>query len=186
MKKFIFLFVAFFCTMALFAQDKFFTKSGKIGFDATTSTSPEEIKGVNKTVTCVLDSKTGAIQFAVLMTGFEFERALMEEHFNENYVESAKFPRSEFKGQIDNNATVKYSIDGQYSVKVKGKLSMHGVTRDVETTATITVKAGKITAAGNFNVQLSDFKIAIPTLVADKVAKTAVISITCILEPLKS
>ncbi len=186
MKKILFLLSIILCSVALFAQDKYFTKSGKIGFDATTPKSPEEIKGVNKTVTCVLDTKTGAIQFAVLMTGFEFERALMEEHFNENYVESAKFPRSEFKGQIDNNASVKYTVDGQYTVKVKGKLSLHGITKDVETTATLTVKSGKITAAGNLNVELSDFKIGIPTLVADKVAKTAVLSISCALEPLKS
>ena len=186
MKKILFILTITICSSTIFAQDKFFTKSGKIGFDATTPKSPEEIKGVNKTVTCVLDTKSGAIQFAVLMTGFEFERALMEEHFNENYVESAKFPRAEFKGQIDNNTNVKYSADGQYSVKVKGKLSMHGVTRDVETTATLSIKSGKILAVGNFNVELSDFKIEVPTLVADKVAKTAVISVNCTLEPLKS
>lgn len=167
------------------AQDKFFTKSGKINFSATAPNSPENIEGVNKSSTCVLDSKSGAIQFALLMKGFEFERALMQEHFNENYVESDKFPRAEFKGAIVNNAAVAYAKDGVYPVKVKGKLSLHGETKDVETDGTITVKAGKINAAAKFEVLLADFKVAIPALVADKVSKTATINVVCSLEPLK-
>lgn len=164
---------------------KFFTKSGKINFDATSSGSPERIEGINKTVTCVVDSKTGNIQFAALMKGFEFERALMEEHFNENYVESEKFPRAEFKGSISNNDKVNYSKDGTYPVKVKGKLTLHGETKDVETEGKLTIQNGKITATADFNVLLADYKIAIPGLVADKVSKTAKISVACSLEPLK-
>ena len=125
------------CATALLATSsygqKYFTKNGKINFDATSASSPEKIEGVNRTVTCVVDTKTGNIQFAVLMKGFEFERALMEEHFNENYVESDKFPKAEFKGTIDNNDKVNYTKDGTYTVKVKGKLTMHGETKDVET-----------------------------------------------------
>jgi polyisoprenoid-binding protein YceI len=168
-----------------YAQDKFFTKTGKIEFDATVPASPEKIEGVNKAVTCVIDTKTGNIQFSVLMKGFQFERALMEEHFNENYVESSKFPKSEFKGAIGNNSSVNYSKDGTYPVKVKGKLSMHGETKDVEADGKVTVKAGKISVAGNFSVLFSDYSITIPTLVSDKVSKTATIKIECSLEPLK-
>lgn len=164
---------------------KFFTKTGSINFDATTSASPEKIEGVNRTVTCVLDAKTGNIQFAVLMKGFEFERALMQEHFNENYVESDKFPRAEFKGAIADNEKVNYAKDGTYAVKVKGKLTMHGESKDVETDGKVTVQGGKITAIAGFSVLLADFKISIPGLVADKVAKTAQINVTCALEPLK-
>lgn len=165
---------------------KFFTKTGKIDFDATTASSPEKIEGINRTATVVLDSKSGAIQFAVLMKGFAFERALMEEHFNENYVESNKFPKAEFKGSIANNDAVKYDKDGTYAVTVKGKLTMHGVTKDVETTGKITVTGGKIQAAASFNVALADYSITIPGLVADKVAKTANINVAVSLEPLKS
>ncbi len=172
-------------TATVQAQDKFFTKSGKINFSATVPSSPENIEGVNRNSTCVLDSKSGAIQFALLMKGFEFERALMQEHFNENYVESDKFPRAEFKGSIVNNAAVSYAKDGVYPVKVKGKLSLHGETKDVETDGTITVKSGKINAAARFEVLLADYKVSIPTLVADKVSKTAVINVVCSLEPLK-
>jgi uncharacterized protein YdeI (BOF family) len=171
-------------TMTTSAQ-KYFTKTGRITFDATTSSSPEKIEGVNKTATCVLDTKSGAMQFAVLMKGFLFERALMEEHFNENYVESNKFPKAEFKGSISNNDAVNYSKDGTYTVTVKGKLTMHGVTKDVETTGKLTVTGGKIQAVASFNALLSDYSVSIPGLVADKVAKTAKIDVVCSLEPLK-
>ena len=168
-----------------FAQEKFFTKTGKIDFDATAQSSPEDIKGVNKSTTMVIDTKTGDVQFLVLMKGFEFTRALMQEHFNENYVESTKFPKAEFKGTITNNATVNYTIDGVYKVSVKGKLTMHGTTKDVESNAVITVKAGKITATSTLLALLADYKITIPSLVADKIAKAAKINITCALEPIK-
>ena len=107
------------------------------------ASSPEKIEGINRTVTCVVDTKTGNMQFAVLMKGFEFERALMEEHFNENYIESDKFPKAEFKGTIVDNDKVNYAKDGTYTVKVKGKLTMHGETKDVETEGKLTIQSRK-------------------------------------------
>lgn len=172
-------------TVSVSAQ-KYFTKSGKIVFDATTSGSPEKIEGVNRTATAVLDTKTGALQFAVMMKGFAFERALMEEHFNENYVESAKFPKADFKGAISNNGSVDYAKDGNYSVTVKGKLTIHGVTKEVETQGKLQVQGGKINASASFPVLLADYNVTIPGLVADKVAKTAKIEVTVALEPLKT
>lgn len=185
MKKLFFLFGAMIVANAIAAQDKQFTKTGKINFDATVPKSPENIDGINKSVVCVLDTKSGAMQFAVMMKGFEFDRALMMEHFNENYVESGKFPKAEFKGTITNNTAVIYTKDGSYPVKVKGKLTMHGETKDVEADGKITVSAGKVNAAADFTVLFKDYKIDIPELVADKVAKTASIKVDCSLEPLK-
>jgi len=177
------------CATALLALSsygqKYFTKNGKINFDATSPGSPEKIEGVNRTATCVVDTKTGNLQFAVLMKGFEFERALMEEHFNENYVESDKFPKTEFKGVISNNDKVDYTKDGTYAVKVKGKLTIHGETKDVETDGKLTIQGGKVNATAEFSVLLSDYKVSIPGLVADKVSKTAKISVACSLEQLK-
>jgi polyisoprenoid-binding protein YceI len=167
-----------------FAQGKFFTKTGKIDFDATVPKSPEDIKGVNKSTTMVIDTKTGDMQFLVLMKGFEFTRALMQEHFNENYVESTKFPKAEFKGVITDNAAVNYSKDGSYKVHVKGKLTMHGVTNDTESDGVIVIKSGKITATATIVPVLADYKITVPNLVADKVAKSAKINISCALEPM--
>jgi hypothetical protein len=185
MKRIFFLISLSLLTLAVSAQDKYFTKTGKIHFDATTPSSPEKIDGVNKSSICVIDTKTGNIQFSLLMKGFEFERALMQEHFNENYVESNKFPKTEFKGMITNNSSVNYSKDGVYPVKVKGSLTMHGETKDVVADGKLTVKAGKISANADFPVTLADFKVTIPQLVADKVAKTAKITVDCQLDPLK-
>lgn len=185
MKTIIFLLVSLIISGAVTAQDKFFTKSGKIKFDATVPKSPENIDGVNKSSICVMDIKTGNIQFSVLMKGFEFDRALMQEHFNENYVESNKYPKAEFRGIIINNSSVTYSKDGIYPVKVKGKLTMHGESKDVETDGKLTIKDGKISATAEFTVLLADYKVVIPQLVADKVSKTAKISIDCLLEPFK-
>lgn len=165
------------------AQDKYYTKSGRIFFKCTKA-SIEKIEATNKTTTCVLDTKTGNIQFAVLMKGFEFERALMQEHFNENYVESEKFPRGEFKGQVINNNEVNYSKDGLYPIKVKGSLTMHGISKEVETTGSLQVKQGKLSANAVFNIQLSDYNISIPSVVSDKISNTVNITVDCLLEPL--
>lgn len=169
-----------FCT----AQEKYFTKTGKISFDATVNSSLDNVYAVNKTVACVLDVKTGEIQFVVLMRGFEFAKALMMEHFNENYVESNKYPKANFKGTIANIASINLKVNATHTVKVVGKLTLHGETKDVETTGTITIKDGKINCAANFNIVASDYKISIPTVVADKVAKLVKIIVTCTLQPL--
>ncbi|MFZ9387598.1 MAG: YceI family protein [Chitinophagaceae bacterium] len=162
-----------------------YTKVAAIGFDATAPASPERIEGKNRSATCVLDSKTGAIQFSVLMKGFAFERALMEEHFNENYVESNKYPKAEFKGKVKDMEDIDLSKDGNYTVKVKGDLSLHGETREVETTGQIRATGGKVSATAAFIIKLSAFNISIPGLVADKVGKEARISVDCTLEILK-
>jgi polyisoprenoid-binding protein YceI len=116
------------------------------------------------------------------MKGFEFDRALMQEHFNENYVESSKFPKAEFKGTILNNEKINYGSEGKYKVEVKGLMTIHGETKEVSTTGEIEVKEGKIKAEANFSVLLADYKISIPGLVADKVNKTAKIEVDCKLE----
>lgn len=169
---------------AVMAQDKFYTKTGTIFFECTKSTL-EKIEATNSNTTCVVDSKTGNMQFAVQMKGFEFKRALMQEHFNENYVESHKFPKAEFKGQIANNSDINYAKDGEYTAKVKGKLTMHGETKDVETTGKVTVKGGKVNTLANFQILLSDFKVSIPSVVSDKISNTVNIRVECALDPLK-
>jgi hypothetical protein len=183
--KFLIILLTFFLPISINAQ-RYFTKSGKIDFDATSTGSPERVEGITRTATCVIDTKTGAIQFSVLIKGFEFERALMEEHFNENYLESNKYPKSEFRGTITDNSTVNYNKDGSYTVNVKGQLTIHGVTKEVSTPGKLTVQNGKLIAEASFSVLLSDYNISIPGLVSDKVSKTAKISIACQLELFKN
>lgn len=168
----------------MMAQDKYFTKSGTVSF--ITKGSAETVQANHRSVTCVLDSKSGALQFAVLMKGFEFKKALMQEHFNENYVESDKFPKAEFRGQIVNNSEIAYTKDGVYTAKVKGKLTMHGQTKDVESTGKVTVKGGKVQAISEFPILLSDYKINVPDLVKDNMSNTVTVTVNCTLDPLKS
>lgn len=182
-RSFVIIVATFISTSALLAQDKYFTKSGRITFF---SKAPlENIDGSHKAVTCVLDTKTGNLQFAVLMKGFEFEKALMQEHFNENYVESHKFPKAEFKGQVVNNAEINYAKDGTYPAKVKGTLLLHGETKEVETNGNVVVRSGKLQAGAVFTILLSDFKIEIPKVVKENVSNTVKITVDCLLDPLK-
>ena len=167
-----------------YAQERFFTKSGKVSFY---SKAPlEDIEAHNKSVTAVLDTRTGNLQFALQMKGFEFEKALMEEHFNESYVESDKYPRAEFKGQVVNNAAINYAKNGDYNATVKGLLTIRGETREVQSVGKIMVRDGKLATDATFNIQLSDFKISIPKLVKDKISNTVKIDVACNLEPLKT
>lgn len=183
MKKIFLVITATIGIITLQAQDKYFTKNGRITF--ISKSSLETIDANHKSATCVLDTKTGNLQFAVLMKGFEFEKALMQEHFNENYVESHKYPKAEFRGQVVNNSDINYSKDGTYSAKVKGTLTMHGQSNDVETIGNVVIKSGKIQAVSEFNILLSDYKIEIPKVVKDNVSNTVKVSVDCSLEPLK-
>ena len=174
----------FLIASSLIAQDKYFTKSGSISF--VSKGVIETITASHRSVTCVLDSKTGAIQFAVLMKGFEFKKALMQEHFNENYVESDKFPKADFRGQITNNSEIAYTKDGSYNAHVKGKLTLHGQTKDVEADGKIAVKAGKLSLTSKFNILMSEYNIDIPAPVQENMSDNISITVNCSLDPLKS
>jgi polyisoprenoid-binding protein YceI len=172
----IFLCTAFILAATFTAQaQKYYTKNATINFYSKASL--ENIEAVNKTSTAVIDSKTGAMAFSVLIKGFVFEKKLMQDHFNEKYLESDKFPKAEFKGTITNNAAVKYTTDGVYSVNVSGKLTLHGVTKDVSATGKVTVKGGKVSATSEFNITLADYKISVPAVVQDKISKTVKITV---------
>ena len=157
------------------AQIKYFTKAGKITFY---SKAPlEDIEAVNNKVTCVWDVNTGQIELGVLMKGFEFEKGLMQEHFNENYVESDKYPKAVFTGIIENSKTISLTTDNVITVKVNGTLTIHGVTNPLNTTAVIAVKDGVVEASSGFTIALADYKISIPSIVADKINKSIAISL---------
>ena len=172
----------FIISFASSAQEKYFTRSGKIQFFS--KTSAEDIDATSRSAAVVLDSKTGDLQFAVLMKGFEFKKALMQEHFNKDYIESDKFPKAEFKGQVVNNSEIKYGTDGTYTAKVQGKLTIHGQTKDVETTGTITVKSGKLELHSVFNVLVADYNITIPKVYRDNIAKSIKVTVNSTLSKL--
>jgi len=183
MKKYACLALGFLLALTIKAQDKYFTKSGKIYFNA--SAKMEKVEATNHSTVAVIDTKTGNFQMAVMVKGFEFEKALMQEHFNENYVESDKFPKSEFTGQITNNGEINYKKNGTYPAKAKGKLLLHGQSKDVEAIGKITVQNGKLLLDADFMILLSDFKIDIPGLVKENISNETKISVECQMEPLK-
>lgn len=157
-------------TFAAQAQDRYFTRTGAISFFS--ETPMENIEAHNYKVTSVWDASTGAVEFAALIKAFEFEKALMQEHFNENYMESNTFPKATFKGTFSGVSADQLKKPGTYSVEVKGDLTMHGVTRAVTTTGTIVVDAeGQVKAESTFIVSPEDYDIEIPGMVRDKIAK---------------
>ncbi|MDZ4680199.1 MAG: YceI family protein [Saprospiraceae bacterium] len=171
-----------FAISALNAQ-KYFTREGKVSFFSDAKV--EKIEALNKTATSVYDAETGKMEFAVLVKAFQFEKALMQEHFNENYMETDKFPKASFKGTVSDFKAVNLAKDGVYPVKVKGQLTMHGVTKEVETEGKFTVKGGAVSATSAFIVAVADYGIEIPALVRDNIAKTVKIDISVGYQELK-
>ena len=152
-----------------YAQDKYATQTGHVWFISKAS---ETIQGDNKTAASFMDITTGDLAIRMLIKSFKFESALMEEHFNENYMESTKFPKSEFKGKITNLSDINFKKDGVYKAVVNGDLTIHGITNPVTTEGTIEVKGAQIMAKSSFKITIADFKIEIPSLVEDKIAKS--------------
>ena len=177
MKKIILAFAAVLLISTSFSQKRYFTKTGNVSFDAGTGLEP--VAGINKSSSSIFDATSGQFEFAVLIKGFEFKSAYMQEHFNENYMESDKFPKSTFKGKITNLDKINFSKDGTYPVTVSGTFEMHGVKKEIQTTGTFKVSGDNVTSNAEFTVVMEDYKIEIPGLVKDKISKTAKISVSC-------
>jgi polyisoprenoid-binding protein YceI len=153
------------------------TRSGFVGFYSKTPL--EDVRGENGQVYAVIDAGKKNLAFAALLKGFIFPKELMQEHFNENYVESDKYPKATFSGAYTGD--VPLDKDGVYKVTVKGGLTLHNVTRTVETQATLEVRAGHLLGVAEFRVKPEDFNISIPSIVRDKIDKeiTVKVNIDC-------
>jgi polyisoprenoid-binding protein YceI len=175
----------FFLLSAAFAANaqKYMTKNGFIGFFS--HTPMEDIKGDNNQVAGILDISTGEMVFQALIKSFHFDRALMEEHFNENYLESDKFPKSSFKGKITNLSSVNFLKNGTYDVTVEGDLTIHDVTNKINTKGIIEVITGGINANSKFNISPEDYKINIPGVVREKINKNLEVTVLMKYAPLE-
>jgi len=160
------------------------TKNGFIGFYS--HTPMEDIKAENNQVAAVLDAGTGEMVFQVLIKSFHFEKALMEEHFNENYMESEKYPKSTFKGKITNLSSVDFSKNGTYDVTVEGDLTLRNVTNKVNARGTIEVITGGINANSKFNIAPEDYKIEIPGVVREKISKDLEVTVSMKYTPVEN
>lgn len=153
----------------------YFTKNGHISFYSTTIL--ENISADNNQVISVLNTETGEIRFSLLNNAFSFPKAKMEEDFNESYMESARYPRSEFSGTIARIADIDFSKDGNWAVYVSGDLKIHGITKKIATPSRIIIKGGNISASATFKVLLRDFHIKIPTIVSQKIAESVEVKV---------
>jgi len=170
-----------FLSVAAHAQNKYITRTGTVSFFS--NTSAENIDATNSEAFSLVDITKGEVAFQVLITGFKFKKALMEEHFNENYMESTKFPKAIFQGTIADLSKVNFKNNGSYTVNLSGDLTMHGVTNKVTIPATVIIQGGKLSATSKFDVRLADYKIKVPSLVAKQVAEAVAVSINCAYEP---
>ena len=176
-----FLLATFCCFGYCSVAQQFMTRNGFIGFYSKTPL--EDIKAENNQVYAIVDAGKKNLAFTLLLKGFIFRKELMQEHFNENYVESDKYPKSSFSGSY--NGDVPLNQDGVYHITVKGALTLHNVTRNLEMPATLQVTNGKLQGTASFSVKPEDFNISIPSLVRDKIAKEINVQVKIDCNPIK-
>jgi len=159
----------------LIGQGKYLGNDGVISFYSHTAI--EDIKAENQNVAGVIDAASGEVAIIVKMTDFQFEKKMMQEHFNENYVESEKYPKATFNGRILNNLEVDYSSDGVTEVRVEGDMTIHGITTKVSSEGTIEVISGGIIARTKFLLNPEDYDIKIPKVVRRNIAESLEITV---------
>lgn len=164
------------------AAQKYICKNGNTTFFSETPV--ENIEALSTESSSAYDSKTGEMVIVIPIKSFKFEKSLMQEHFNENYLESDKYPKAFFKGKIAEAASLDLSKDGNYKVTAQGKLTIHNVTKDVKIPGTISIKNGKINMDSKFTVRCADYAIKIPKLVMVKVAEEIQVTINNSYNPL--
>ncbi len=169
MKKLILLIVLTITGNFLFAQ-KYMSKTGKVTFEASVPLF-EDVFAQDDNNVVVFNADNGDIASVSVVKNFHFKTKLMEEHFNESYAETAKYPKTTFSGKIVNFDKSKLSASPQ-KYTVQGTLNFHGVAKAYTSIATMYAKDGKIYLSGKFSVKAADHKVTIPKMVMKKVAET--------------
>ena len=157
------------------------SSSSKITFFS--KTAMEDISAVNTTSKSAIDAKAKSVLVRVKVIAFKFDKPLMEEHFNEKYMESDKFPDAIFKGKI--TSEINFAKDGVYPVSVDGVLTMHGVDQPRTLQGTLEIKKGILILHCNFNVKLADHKIEVPSVVTEKIAESIAVDVNFTYAPYK-
>ena len=173
--KIIFLFII----VPLIARDIYFTRSGKVSFFSATPI--EDIKANNDQTTCVLDLETGDVSFRIPILGFNFPNSLMQEHFNENYMESDIYPNASFKGGIKNWGEIDLTEASQ-EVTIDGTMEIHGVSKKISEKGRISLSKGNVIGYSNFQIMVADYDIEIPRLVRENIAKIINVDIELVLK----
>ncbi|MDA9284985.1 YceI family protein [Flavobacteriaceae bacterium] len=166
--KFRFLFCFLFVTSILSAQ-KYATRSGKTSFIGSEETF-EQIKAVNNVSTAIVDSSSGDIAILLFISAFDFEISLMQEHFNENYMDSSKYPKATFSGNIQ-NFSLEELLDSEKDYKILGVLTIRGIEKNVSVSCRLKKISKGLSLKTNFNVSAGDFDIKIPKVVRNKISQ---------------
>lgn len=174
-----FLVFSFILLSGSYAQDKFYSKSARLNFSAS---GGHDVSASSRTGTVVYDSKSGALDISILVKSFEFAKAGMQDKFNKSILETDQFPKAEFKGSVENPSSVQLNKSGIYTVVVKGKLTMHGVTKDITANATFATEGSALIARSKFTISLADYNITNPGIGTGNID----IVVECQLEPLKN
>lgn len=180
MKKVVLSLTAIVFSTSMFAQI-FMAKTCEVSFF---SSSPlENIEAINKAAKPLINTSTNDVQIKIVNTAFVFEKPLMQEHFNENYMESEKYPNTVFKGKI--NEKIDWTKDGENKVTVTGKMSMHGVEKDITIDGVVTIKGGEISISSKFKVHIADYGVKVPSLYIQNIAEDVDVKINAVLAPFK-
>ncbi len=172
--KFPILFSILFLSVSMAAQSPLITKDGTTTFF---SHSPiEDIEAINDKTTAAINFVKGDVVVKMLIKHFTFENALMQEHFNENYMESEKFPAAIFKGKLVSDNAIDLSQDGSYEVTLDGQLTIRGISTPLEAPATITVSGDQVSATTVFIARPAEYDIKIPAVVIKNIAEEIKVS----------
>ena len=175
MKKLNILIIFLFASHFVISQDRFITRNGLVSF---ISEAPlEKIEAINEKVSCVLDFNTGEIVFQISMIAFDFDKALMQEHFNEKYVESEIYPKSTFTGKIENWDLLNTKQEGVFNVKSSGVIEIHGVKKEIVADGILEILNQKVNIKSSFSIKIEEFNIQIPRIVRENIAEEVVIDV---------
>jgi hypothetical protein len=163
------------CIGASLQAQKLSTRQGYVKFFSDGAV--EDIEAENKQVSSIIDVSKGNFAFLVPIKAFQFEKALMQEHFNENYMESGKFPSASFKGSIVNFEDIDFSKDGTYQLTLTGTMTIHGETMEITEEVTLDIKEGKSVIRGEFGVKASDYGIKIPAAKSDNISNDLLVTV---------
>lgn len=179
MKKITLIFLLYFANLAL-AQEKMTTQKGIIDFEASVPLF-EEVKAKNENVACTINLENGELSSTVLIKDFHFKIALMEQHFNENYMESHRYPKAVFKGTIEGfNLNIIGTSPKEF--KLKGTLKLHGKLKKINTVVLLKKSNNGLEIITDFNVNSKEFNIKIPEILSMKVAETVNIKTAFLVE----
>ena len=176
--------IALMCSTLSLNGQIYFTRDGEISFH---SDAPlEKIESINKSVSSVINVETGQMEFAVLIKAFQFKKALMQQHFNENYMESDKYPKATFKGTFTGFKVSDLDRPDSIPIEISGMLTIHGKSKEIKAKGTMQAIEGKINGSASIDLAVSDFDIQIPAIVREKIAKIVQVKIEVSYQPMES